>query len=178
MSPRPPMRPRLRSGGPCAGRPSGAVQDYVMAVYALETVGGGLVGTRDLAARVRVTAPSAVNMGKRLAALGLAEQAPRRGLRLTPAGRVVARSALRRQRVLETLLIEQLGSTCARAEEDADRLRRVVSDELIERLWVALGRPLRDPRGNPIPAAEAADAGEAVGIGAVYVGPTEARTDP
>jgi DtxR family Mn-dependent transcriptional regulator len=135
-----------------------------MAVHALEGLVDRPVGSRDLAAAVRVTVPSAVKMGKRLAALGLAERTPRRGLRLTPAGRVVARSALRRQRVLEAYLIERLGSPIARVEEEAGRLRHVVSEEIIERMWVALGRPVRDPRGaDPIPVAGAADAPERPG---------------
>lgn len=174
MSPRPPMSARVRSGGPRAGRPSGAVQDYVVAVYALESVARGPVGTGELALALRVTTPSAVKMGKRLAALGLAERAPRRGLCLTHAGRVVARSALRRRRVLEIYLIERLGAPIARVEEEAGRLGHVVSEELIESMWVALGRPLRDIRGEPIPVAGAAQALEAaVGIAAVGHAPTE-----
>lgn len=85
------MSPRVRPGGARAGRPSGAVQEYVMAVHALESLVDRPVGSCNLAAAVRVTVPSAVKMGKRLPALGLAERTPRHGLRLTPAGRVVTR---------------------------------------------------------------------------------------
>ena len=145
------MNPHVVLEGGRADRPSGAVQDYLMALYALERRAAGPVRTGKLAAAVGVTMPSAVKMGKRLAALGLAEREPRRGLRLTQAGRAVARGALRRRRVLETFLIDRLGSSIARAGEETAGLGHVVSDELIERMWVSLGRPPRDRRGNRIP---------------------------
>jgi DtxR family Mn-dependent transcriptional regulator len=52
-----------------------AVQDYLKAIYALESA-GERVTTSALAARVGVSAPSATAMTKRLAELGLVERAP------------------------------------------------------------------------------------------------------
>lgn len=122
-----------------------------MAVYSLQGVADDPVGTGDLAGRLGVTTPSAVKMGKRLAILGLATRSPRRGLRLTPAGRGVALSALRRRRVLETYLVERLGSPLAQVDEEASQLGHAISDEVVERMWIALGRPPDDAHGDPIP---------------------------
>lgn len=154
MSPRPPMSPRARSGEPCAGRPSGAVQDYVLAIRALEILGTDLVGTGEIASAVGVASPSAVKMAKHLEALGLAERAPRRGLRLTPAGRRVARSTLRRRRVLEAYLVQRLGVPPGCVDEEATRLAYVVSEGLIGRMSVDLARFTGDGDRAPVPPGE------------------------
>ena len=59
-----------------------AVQDYLKAIYALES-SGERVTTSALATRMKVSAPSATAMAKRLADLGLVERAPYRGVALT-----------------------------------------------------------------------------------------------
>jgi DtxR family Mn-dependent transcriptional regulator len=58
-----------------------AVQD-LKAIYALAAA-GERVTTSALAARMRVSAPSATAMTKRLAELGLLERAPFRGVELS-----------------------------------------------------------------------------------------------
>lgn len=85
------MSPRVTPGAARAVRPSGAVQEYVMAVRAQESRADRPVGSCNLAVAMRVTVPSAFKMAKRLPDVGLAERTARHGLRLTPAGRVVAR---------------------------------------------------------------------------------------
>ena len=63
-----------------------AVQDYLKAIYALES-SGRPVTTSALAARMGVRAPSATAMTKRLAELGLVERRPYKGVALTENGR-------------------------------------------------------------------------------------------
>lgn len=169
MSLRPPMSPRVRSGETSAGRPSGAVQDYVVAIRALELLRPDPVGTAAIATAVGVTSPSAVKMAKHLEALGLAERAPGRGLRLTPAGRRIARSTLRRQRVLEAYLVQRLDWPPERVDEEVAGLAYVVSEGLIERMRIDLARSTRDrdrvPPGGaglePVAVAPAAGGGPA-----------------
>src|SRR5262247_930274 len=70
-----------------------AVQDYLKAIYALESA-GERVTTSALAERMGVSAPSATAMTKRLAELGLVEREPYRGGVLTANGRRAALEVL------------------------------------------------------------------------------------
>ena len=108
-----------------------AVQDYLKAIYALES-SEERVTTSALAGRMGVSAPSATAMTKRLAELGLVERAPYRGVALTDEGRRGALEVLRHHRLLEHALSEEL-----EAKIDAE-----------------LGYPTHDPHGDPIPDSE------------------------
>src|SRR3970282_2058695 len=84
-----------------------AVQDYLKAIYALESAAERAT-TSALAARMGVSAPSATAMTKRLAELGLVERAPYRGVALTDEGRRGALEVLRHHRLLERYLVDRL----------------------------------------------------------------------
>ena len=87
---------------------SDAIQDYLKEIYKLGTE-TERVSTSALAERQRVSAASASAMVKKLAALGLAEHAPYRGVTLTHAGEQVALEVIRHHRLLELYLAETLG---------------------------------------------------------------------
>jgi DtxR family Mn-dependent transcriptional regulator len=132
---------------------SSASEDYLKAIYALESEGVRAT-TSALAGRMGVSAPSATAMTKRLAELGLVERAPYRGVVLTPAGRRAALEVLRHHRLLERYLNETLGLPLAEVHAEADRLEHALSEELEGRIDEALGFPTHDPHGDPIPSAE------------------------
>src|SRR5215204_707353 len=111
---------------------SSAVEDYLKAVYALETRLEGPVPTNALAERLGVTPGSVSGMLRRLDELGLLEHERYRGVTLTAEGRRVALRTLRNHRLLELLL----------------------SDELAERIAAKLGNPEFDPHGDPIPSSD------------------------
>jgi DtxR family Mn-dependent transcriptional regulator len=127
-----------------------AVQDYLKAIYALESA-GDRVTTSALAARMRVSAPSATAMTKRLAELGLVERAPYRGVALTEAGRRGALEVTRHHRLLERYLADRLGLSLDEVHAEADRLEHALSEELEARIDAELGFPTHDPHGDPIP---------------------------
>ncbi len=127
-----------------------AVQDYLKAIYALETA-GERVTTSALAARMGVSAPSATAMTKRLAELGLVERAPYKGVALTEDGRRSALEMLRHHRLLELYLADRLGLTLDEVHAEADRLEHALSEELEAKIDAELGYPTRDPHGDPIP---------------------------
>jgi DtxR family Mn-dependent transcriptional regulator len=77
---------------------------------------------------------------------------------------------IRRHRVLEVYLIQQLGYDWDSVHDEAERLEHAVSDELIERMAGALGDPRYDPHGAPIPTA-AGDIEEAVFISLAEAAP-------
>ena len=129
---------------------SDSIQDYLKEIYKLGT-GGERVSTSALAGRQRVSAASASAMVKKLAALGLAEHAPYRGVTLTRAGEEVALEVIRHHRLLELYLAETLGIGVEDVHDEADRLEHVLSEELEARIDRVLGFPTHDPHGDPIP---------------------------
>ncbi len=130
-----------------------AVQDYLKAIYALESA-GERVTTSALAMRMGVSAPSATAMTKRLAELGLVERAPYKGVALTDEGRRSALEMLRHHRLLERYLADRLGLSLDEVHAEADRLEHALSEELEAKIDAELGYPTHDPHGDPIPDAE------------------------
>lgn len=129
---------------------SEAAQDYLREIYKLQAESEP-VSTNALARRMGVSAPSASAMIKKLAALGFAEHALYRGVRLTPAGEQIALEVLRHHRLLELYLAQTLELGIDAVHAEADRLEHAISEELERRIDEALGRPTHDPHGHPIP---------------------------
>src|SRR5687767_5545067 len=127
-----------------------AVQDYLKAIYALESA-GERVTTSALATRMRVSAPSVTAMTKRLAELGLVERAPYRGVVLTEPGRRGALEVLRHHRLLELYLVDRLGLALDEVHAEAELLEHALSEELEAKIDAELGYPTHDPHGDPIP---------------------------
>jgi len=129
---------------------SRAAEDYLKAVYKLQQVEDS-VATTSLAEALGRSAASVTNMVKGLAEQGLLAHTPYRGVRLTAAGELTALRIIRRHRVLELYLIEQLGFSWDNVHAEAERLEHAASDDLIDRMARALGEPSVDPHGSPIP---------------------------
>ena len=132
---------------------SDAIQDYLKEIYKLQA--GRRPRHGDGARARREVAPaSASAMLKKLAALGLVEHAPYRGVRLTvPARRSRSRSSATTACSSSTSR-ETLGLHVDDVHDEADRLEHVLSEELEARIDSALGYPTHDPHGDPIPNAE------------------------
>jgi DtxR family Mn-dependent transcriptional regulator len=127
-----------------------AAQDYLKAIYALESE-GERVTTSALAARVGVSAPSVTAMTKRLAELELVERAPYRGVVLTESGKRGALEVLRHHRLLELYLVNRLGLSLDEVHAEAELLEHALSEELEAKIDAELGFPTHDPHGDPIP---------------------------
>jgi DtxR family transcriptional regulator, Mn-dependent transcriptional regulator len=127
-----------------------AVQDYLKAIYVLESA-GERVTTSALARRMGVSAPSATAMTKRLDELGLVERVPHRGVALTEAGKRGALEVVRHHRLLERYLVDRLGLTLDEVHAEAELLEHALSEELEAKIDEALGFPTHDPHGDPIP---------------------------
>ena len=129
---------------------SGPVEDYLKAIYDLERVGEP-ASTNDIALRLGIAPASVSGMVRRLADQRLITHEPYHGVRLTNRGRRAALRTLRRHRILECYLTEVLGYPWDRVHEEAEQLEHAASEELIERMAAALGDPVQDPHGAPIP---------------------------
>ena len=129
---------------------SRSVEDYLKVIYSLNEQGDA-AGTSDLARVLEVQPASVSGMVRRLAADGLLEHEPYRGVRLTAKGVREALRVLRRHRVIESFLVERLGYSWKDVHEEAERLEHAASDRLVNRMAEALGNPVTDPHGAPIP---------------------------
>ena len=134
--------------------PSSTVENYLKAIYQGQTTLPGaerLVPMGQVAIALGVAPGTATTMVKALAESGLAEYEPYSGVRLTNAGEKLAGLVLRRHRLVELFLVQVMGMSWAEVHEEAEKLEHVVSERLIERIDDMLGRPTRDPHGDPIP---------------------------
>ncbi|WP_186313105.1 metal-dependent transcriptional regulator [Micrococcus luteus] len=129
-------------------------QDYLKAIWSATEWGDAPLSTKSLAARMGTTAPNVTETVKRLAAQGLVEYQPYKPVTLTGKGREHAIAMVRRHRLLESFLAASLGYSWDEVHAEAERLEHAASDELIERIDQMLGRPTRDPHGDPIPTPE------------------------
>jgi DtxR family transcriptional regulator, Mn-dependent transcriptional regulator len=127
-----------------------AIQDYLKEIYKLQSQGERAT-TTAIARRMGVAPSSATSMLKKLAALGLAEHSPYRGVELSEAGSKIALEVIRHHRLLEVYLADTLGLGIDAVHAEADRLEHVISEELEARIDEQLGHPTHDPHGDPIP---------------------------
>ena len=129
---------------------TGPVEDYLKAIYELE-MRHGAASTNEIAAVLRIAAPSVSGMIRRLSSQGLITHEPYKGVQLTREGRRAALKTIRRHRVIESYLTQALGYPWDRVHDEAERLEHAASDELIDRMAAAIGEPETDPHGAPIP---------------------------
>jgi DtxR family Mn-dependent transcriptional regulator len=131
---------------------SDASEDYLKSIYALATE-SGRASTNQIAERMGVKPASVTGMIQKMAAADppLVEYQKHRGVVLTPQGEKVALEIIRHHRLLELFLFRTLGYSWDEVHGEADRLEHVISEDFEERIAEALGNPLHDPHGDPIP---------------------------
>lgn len=112
------------------------------------------VSTKMLAEKIGVSASTASESIRKLADQGLVDHERYGAVTLTEAGRRAALAMVRRHRLLETFLVNELGYAWDEVHDEAEVLEHAVSDRLVARIDAKLGFPRRDPHGDPIPASD------------------------
>ena len=130
--------------------PSYALDDYLEAIYILDTEGVAVIGAR-VADLLGVRAPSVTEALHRLEQRELITQDDRRVIALTPQGRERAEGLIRVHRIVERWLTDVVGFDWAQADVEAHRLEHAMSGEVADRLSEMMGHPKTCPHGNPIP---------------------------
>ena len=126
-------------------------QDYLKIIWSAREWSSAPVTTKMLAARLGVGAPTVSETVRRLTVQGLVAHAPYGEITLTEVGRGHAVAMVRRHRLLETYLVQELGYSWDEVHDEAEVLEHAVSELMIERIDARLGHPARDPHGDPIP---------------------------
>ncbi len=110
-----------------------SIQNYLKAIGELRDA-DGRVTTCVLARHLGIAPASVTNMMQRLAADGLLDYTPYRGVALTTAGEREAEAVSRKHEVIERYLIGTLGFSNAQAHAEAERLEHAASHQLVERM--------------------------------------------
>ena len=137
--------------------PSHTEENYLKAIYKLaEAEPGQGVSTNRIAAALSTRAASVTDMLRRLADKGLLDYERYKGVQLTSEGQRVALLTIRKHRLWEVFLVQQLGFSWDEVHEVAEQLEHVQSPLLMRRLDEFLSFPTLDPHGDPIPTEDGA----------------------
>ena len=129
---------------------SQAVEDYLKAIYTLETEDKG-ASTTKIADSLDVSSASATNMVKRLDKMGLVDYESYKGARLTDSGKKIALEIIRHHRLLELYLLEVMGYSWDEVHDEAEKLEHHISERFEDKIAQLLDDPTHDPHGDPIP---------------------------
>lgn len=125
------------------------VEDYLEEIKRLEEDGERITAT-ILAGILEVSLPSASEMLKRLASEGYLTREKGGAILLTPEGRRLAHTMLRRHRLVERLLVDKLGMQWFEVHGEAHKIEHAVSARVEEAMAKALDYPDYCPHGHPI----------------------------
>ena len=120
------------------------------AILSLE-LKGNKITTTSISEKLSTKPASVTGMFKVLSDLELIEYKPYKGADLTQLGRGEAISLIRKHRLWETFMVENLGFGWDEVHEVAEQLEHVESKDLIDKLDAYMGFPAFDPHGDPIP---------------------------
>ena len=125
------------------------VEDYLEEIKRLEEDGERTTAT-VVARTLDVSLPSASEMLKRLAAEGYLTREKGGTIQLTPEGRRLAHTILRRHRLVECLLVDKLGMDWFEVHTEAHKIEHAISARVEEAMAKALDYPDYCPHGHPI----------------------------
>jgi DtxR family Mn-dependent transcriptional regulator len=126
-------------------------EDYVKVIHSYTEWQPRRMTSSVLAARLGLANSTVTEMVKKLVTQGLVSHEPYGAIELTAEGSALALQMVRRHRLIETWLVEHVGYGWDEVHDEAEVLEHAMSDRLLDALDDQLGRPARDPHGDPIP---------------------------
>ncbi len=126
------------------------MEEYLEAIYILNSEGETVLPSK-IADYLNVSRPTVTQTMQRMTAAGFVKSSNNKEIQLTENGLTQAESMVRKHRVLERWLNDELGLDWADAHVEAARLESSVSPLVLEQLYVRLGKPNTCPHGNVIP---------------------------
>lgn len=128
-----------------------AEENYLKAIFHLESQSTDGVSTNALAEEMQTKASSATDMIKKLAEKNLLSYVPYQGVTLSKTGRASAIKVVRKHRLWEVFLLEKLHFSWDEVHDIAEQLEHIKSEKLTNKLEEFLDFPKVDPHGDPIP---------------------------
>ena len=126
-------------------------ENYLKAILSISLIEGGKVSTNAISKEIGTSAASVSDMIKKLQEKNLINYQKYQGLELSKEGKKKAINILRKHRLWETFLVNNLKFNWGEVHELAEQLEHIKSPELFDRLDSYLGFPKFDPHGEPIP---------------------------
>ena len=126
-------------------------ENYLKAIFNLSNYNDERVSTNAISEEMGTSAASVSDMLKKLLDKGYVKYEKYKGVRLSSKGVKKATNVLRKHRLWETFLVENLEFNWSEVHDIAEELEHIKSNKLINRLEKFLGYPKFDPHGDPIP---------------------------
>ena len=125
-------------------------ENYLKALFNLSN-SVGEVSTSDLSEKLNVSTPTVNSMIKKLFEKGLVEYKKYKPVKLTEKGRLEAALIIRKHRLTEMFLVENMGFGWEEVHEIAEQVEHIKSPKFFDRMDELVGFPTVDPHGSPIP---------------------------
>src|ERR1700720_2553134 len=122
-------------------------EDYLKAILEAESEGETVISA-TLAHWIKVSPPAVTMAVRRLKKDGLVRVNTDGRVRLTAAGKKIARKLTVRHHLIERMLAEMFGMEWYEVHDEAERLEHAVSPDFEARLLAKLGRGVACPHGN------------------------------
>lgn len=126
------------------------VEEYLEAILNMVSEKRPVLAVR-LAERLQVSPPTVTATLRRMRRDGLVSLNDRKEITLTDQGMKMAINIARRHRLAERLLTDVLKIPWYEAHQEACLLEHGISEKVMKRLYLTLGKPTTCPHGNPIP---------------------------
>lgn len=130
---------------------SQAEENYLKAIYHLESGSKGGINTNAIAKSLATKASSVSDMIKKLSEKEVVLYKKYKGVTLTELGKKTAANIVRKHRLWEVFLVKKLNFSWDEVHDVAEQLEHIKSKKLINQLDALLGFPTHDPHGDPIP---------------------------
>lgn len=125
-------------------------ENYLKALFNLSN-DQGEVSTSELSSQLEVSTPTVNSMIKKLNEKGLVVYKKYKPIKLTAKGKKEAALIIRKHRLTEMFLVENMGFGWEEVHEIAEQIEHIKSPIFFERMDELIGYPTVDPHGSPIP---------------------------
>lgn len=125
-------------------------ENYLKALFNLSAEKGE-VTVNELSKELGIKMPTVNSMMKKLADKKLVQYESYKPLRLTEKGKREAGLIIRKHRLTEMFLVQQMGFGWEEVHEIAEQIEHLQSPAFFEKMDALLGHPKTDPHGSPIP---------------------------
>jgi DtxR family Mn-dependent transcriptional regulator len=125
-------------------------ENYLKALFNL-SLEKGVVTVNELSKQLGIKMPTVNSMMKNLAEKKLVYYESYKPLRLTEKGKKEAGLVIRKHRLTEMFLVQQMGFGWEEVHEIAEQIEHLQSPAFFEKIDEMLGYPKIDPHGSPIP---------------------------
>ena len=127
-----------------------ATENYLKALFSLSRESGE-VNVNDLAKYLNIKMPTVSSMMKKLSTKKLVHYERYKPLQLTEKGKKEAALIIRKHRLTEMYLVENMGFGWEQVHEIAEQIEHIKSPDFFSKMDEILNYPKFDPHGSPIP---------------------------